>query len=70
MLSKISGPETEEVTGERRKLHNEEHYVLYLQNILRVIKPKGMRWARRVACMGDRRGAYRVLVRRTEGKRI
>jgi hypothetical protein len=28
-----------------------------------------LRWAGHVACMGDRRGAYRVLVRRSDGKR-
>jgi hypothetical protein len=38
-------------------------------NIIRVIKSKGMRWAEHVACMGERRGVYRVLVGRPQGKR-
>jgi hypothetical protein len=52
-----------------RRLHNEELYNLYCShNIIRVIKSRS-RWAGHVARMGDRRGVYRVLVGRTEGKR-
>jgi hypothetical protein len=40
-----------------------------LPNIVRVIKSRRMRWAGQVACMGEGRGAYRVLVGRPEGKR-
>jgi hypothetical protein len=40
-----------------------------LPNIIRVIKSRRMRWAWHVARMGEGRGAYRVLVRRPEGKR-
>jgi hypothetical protein len=57
-------------TGERRKLHNEELNDLYCsRNIFRVIKWRIMRWAGHVACMGERRGVYRVLVGRSEGTR-
>jgi hypothetical protein len=38
-------------------------------NILRVIKSRRMRWVRHLACMGEGRGVYRVLVGRPEGKR-
>ena len=59
-----------EVTGEWRKLHNEEPNDLYFsQNIIRVIKSRRMRWAGHVARMGDRRGAYKFLVGKLEGKR-
>jgi hypothetical protein len=58
---KIFGPKTDEVTGEWERLHNEDFYDLFSSpNIIRVIKLRRMRWAGRVACMGDRRGACRV----------
>jgi len=37
--------------------------------IVRVIKSRRMRWVRHVACMGEQRGMYRVLVGKPEGKR-
>ena len=37
--------------------------------IILVIKSRRMTWAGHVACMGERRGVYRVLVRKPEGKR-
>jgi len=56
--------------GEWRKLHNEELNDLYCSpNIFRVIKSRRMRWAGPVARMGERRGVYRVLVGKPEGKR-
>jgi len=58
------------VTGEWRKLHNEELNDLYCSpNIVRVIISRRMRWARHVARMGEGRGVYRVLVGTPEGKR-
>jgi len=58
------------VTGEWRRLHNEELNDLYSSpNIVRVIKSRGMRWAGHVARMGEERGVYRVLVGKPEGKR-
>ena len=69
VLKRIFGPKKDEVSGEWRKLHNEELNDLYCStNIIRVIKSRRMRWAGHVACMG-RRGVYRVLVRTPEGKR-
>jgi hypothetical protein len=63
-------PKRGEVTGEWSKLHNEEFADLYCSsNIIRVIKSRRMRWAGHVACMGDRRGVYMVLVGKPEGKR-
>jgi hypothetical protein len=53
-----------------RKLHNDELHGLYSSsNTVRVIKSRKMRWAGHVACMGDGRGVYRILVGRSEGKR-
>ena len=64
------GPKRDEVTGEWRKLHNEELNDLYCSpNIFRVIKWRRMRWAGHVARMGEWRGVYRVLVGKPEGKR-
>jgi hypothetical protein len=69
VLRRVFGPKRDEVTGERRKLHNEEFNYLYSPNIVRVIKSRRMRWAGHVALMGESRGVYRVLVRKPEGER-
>ena len=67
VLKKIFGPKRNEVTGEWRKLHNEELNNLYSSpNIERVIKSRRMRWAGHVARMGEGRGVYRVLVGKPE----
>jgi len=58
------------VTGEWRKLHNEEPSDLYsLPNIVRVVKSRIMGWAGHVASMEEGRGVNRVLVGKPEGKR-
>jgi hypothetical protein len=69
LLTRIFGSKSDEGTREWRKLHNEELYDLYCSPpIIRVNKSRRMRWAEQVACMGKRRGLYRVLVGRPEGK--
>jgi hypothetical protein len=68
-LRRIMGPKRDEVTGEWRRLHNEELHDLYSSpNIIRVTKSRRMRWAEHVARMGGKRGAYRILVGRPEGR--
>ena len=53
-----------------RNLHNKELYALHSSpNIIYVIKARRLRWAGHVASMGGRRGAYRVLVEKPEGRR-
>ena len=70
VLRRIFGPRRDEVTGEWRRLHNEElNYLYSLPNIVRVIKLRRMRWAGRVARMGEERQVYRVLVGKPEGRR-
>ena len=70
VLRRVFGPKRDKVTGEWRKLHNEELSDLYsLPNIVRVVKSRRMRWAGHVARMGEGRGVYRVLVGKPEGKR-
>ena len=69
MLRRIFGPQMDEVTGEWGKLHKEELNDLYsAPNIIQVIKSSRMRWVGHVACMGERRGAYGVLVGKPEGR--
>jgi hypothetical protein len=70
MLRRIFGPKRDKVTGEWRRLHNEElHYLYSSPNIIWVIKSRRIRWAGHVASMGDRRDTYKVLVGRPEGNR-
>jgi len=70
VLRRIFGPRRNEVTGEWRKLRLEEFNDLYSSpNIIRVIKSRRMRWGGLVARMGQRRGVYRILVGKREGKR-
>ena len=70
VLRRIFGPRRNEVTGEWRRLHNEELNGLYSSpNIVRMKKSRKMRWAGHVARMGEERGVYRVLVGKPEGKR-
>jgi hypothetical protein len=67
---RIFGPRRDAVTGDWRKLHNEELCNLYPSpNIIRMIKPRRMRWTGHVARMGDRQNAYRIFVGKPEGKR-
>ena len=69
VLSRIFGPRRDEVTGEWRRLHNEELNDLYSSpNIVRMIKSRRMRWAGHVARMGEEREVYRVLAGKPEGR--
>ena len=64
------GAKRDEVTGEWRKLHNEELNDVYCSpNIVRVVKWKRMRWVEHVTRMGERRDEYKVLVGKHVGKR-
>jgi len=70
VLRRIFGPRRDEVTGEWRRLHNEELNNLYSSlNIVRVIKSRRMRWFGHVVRMGEERGVYRVLVGKPDGRR-
>jgi len=70
VLRRIFGPRRDDVTGEWRRLHNEELNDLYSSpNIVRVITSRRMRWAGHVARMGEETGVYKVLVGKPEGKR-
>jgi hypothetical protein len=69
VLRRIFGPKREE-GGSLRKLHNDELHRLYSSpNIFRVIKSRSLRWVVHVDRMENRRGVYRVLVGKPEGKR-
>ena len=70
VLRKVFGSKGDEVTGERRKLHNEELNGLYsLPNIVRVVKSRRKRWAAHMARLGKGRDVHRVLMGKPEGKR-
>jgi hypothetical protein len=71
VLRRMFGPKRDdEVTGEWRKLHNEELHDLYSSpSIIRITKAKRIRWAGHVAGMREKRNAYRLLVGKPEGRR-
>jgi len=70
VLRRIFGPKKDEVTGEWRKLYNEEFNDLHSSlNTFRVIKSRRMRWVGHVAGLRERRGVYKVSVGKPEGKR-
>ena len=68
VLRKIFVPMRDEVMGEWGRRHNETLYDLCSPNIW-VIRSRRMRWTGHVAHMGKRKGAYRILVGRPEGRR-
>jgi hypothetical protein len=66
---RIFGSKRDKVTGDWRRLHNGGLNDLYSSpNVIRVIKSRRMGWAGHVARMGEKRGAYRILVGRPEGR--
>jgi hypothetical protein len=70
VLRRVVGSKRDKVTGEWRKLLNEELNDLYpLPNIVRVVKSRRMRWTGHLVRMGEERGVHRVLVGKPEGKR-
>jgi hypothetical protein len=70
VLRRVFGAKRVGVTGEWRKLHNEELNDLYsLPNIVRVVKSRRMRWAGHVAGIGEEREVHRVLVGKPKEKR-
>jgi hypothetical protein len=69
VLRRIFGPKRDEVTGEWRKMHNEELHDLYSSpSIIRITKARRMRRAGHVARMGEKVNAYRLLVGKPEGR--
>jgi len=69
-LRRVFGPKRDEMSGEWRKLHDEELNDLYsLLNIVQVVKSRRTRWAGHVVHIGEDRGVHRVLVGKPEGKR-
>jgi hypothetical protein len=57
----------EEVTGDWRRLHNEELHNLYTSpDIIRVIKSRRMRWVDHAVRMGDMRNTYKILIGKPE----
>jgi hypothetical protein len=70
VLRRIFGPKKDKVTGEWRKLLNEELHDLYSSsNIIRIMKSRRMRWVEYVARMGDKRNTYMLLMEKPEGRR-
>jgi hypothetical protein len=69
VLRRIFGRKKDEVTGEWRKLHNEELYSLYSSSNVILLSNQNNETGGHVARMGERRGAYRALVGKPEGRR-
>jgi hypothetical protein len=70
VLKMTFGPKRDEVTGDWRKVHNEELHNLYSSpSIIRVNKSRRLRWVGHAAQIGEKRNAYRILMGKAEGKR-
>jgi hypothetical protein len=71
VLRNIFGPKRKDMTGMWIKLQKQELDDLYSSpNIIPVTKSRRLRWTGHVACMGDMRGAYMIVVGRPEGRRL
>jgi hypothetical protein len=69
VLRRIFGPRRDEVTGEWRKLQNEELHDSYSSpSIISIIKSRKLRWTGHVARVGEKTSACRLLVRKPERK--
>jgi hypothetical protein len=67
VLRRMCGPKMDEVAGGWRRLHNEELHDLYAaSHFIRVIKSIRIRWVGHVACVGEIRSAYNILVGKPE----
>jgi hypothetical protein len=70
MVVKLGLTLGDEVIGGWRKLHNKELRNLYsFPRTVSIIKSRRMRWTGHVASIGEKRNAYKILVRKPEGKR-
>jgi hypothetical protein len=70
VLRRIFGPKRDGVTGDWRKMHNEDRHNLYSSpNIISQMKSRRMRWEGHVAHMGEERKVHTVLVGKFERKR-
>jgi hypothetical protein len=70
VLRRIFGPKRDEVTGEWRKVHNEELPDLYSSpSVIRIMKSRRMSWAGYVAPIGKKRNVHRLLVGKPEGRK-
>jgi hypothetical protein len=70
VLRRIFGSKRDEVRGEWRRLHNKELYALYSSpDTIRMSKSRRLKWAGHIACIGERRGAYRVLMGKPDRRR-
>jgi hypothetical protein len=70
VLRRIFRPKRDQVTGQWRKLHNEEIRDLYSSpSVIRIIKSRRIKWVGHVARMREKRNVYRLLVGKPEGKR-
>jgi hypothetical protein len=71
VLRRIFGPKTDEVTGDWRKLRNEQLNNLYSSpSVIRMFKSRWMKWAGHVTRMGVKRKAYRILVGKQKEKAL
>jgi hypothetical protein len=70
VLRRIFRPKRDVVTGEWRKLHNEELHDLYSSpSIIKIIRARRMRWAGHVPRMGEKKNAYKLLAGKPKGRR-